>query len=138
MNINDPTVKLPSERSFGLLFTVVAFVIAASVYSKGLGFWALVCAIVGIGFLGVSLIRPKLLGPLNRIWYLFGLALGKIVSPVVLSVIFYLLISPVALVTRMFGRDELKLKIFREKTANTYWVNRTPPGPEPRSFENQF
>lgn len=61
--------------------------------------------------------------------------LGKIVSPIVLGIIFFLLISPVALVTRAFGRDALRLKAAE---TGSLWITRTPPGPDPESFKNQF
>jgi len=75
------------------------------------------------------------LAPLNRIWYEFGMLLGKVVSPIVLGMIFFLLITPISVMTRMCGRDELKIK---KKSLQSYWVDRLPPGPLPESFKNQF
>ena len=83
----------------------------------------------------LTLLAPQWLRPFNRAWFLLGELLGKIVSPIVLGVIFFLLITPVALVGRLLGRDELRLK---RKPVNSYWVDRTPPGPEADSFKNQF
>ena len=78
------------------------------------------------------MINPDLLGPFNKLWMLFGFMLGKIISPIVLGLLFFLVISPVALFCKMFGRDELRLK---GSTANSYWVDRRE---SQTSFTNQF
>ena len=134
----DQTQTLPSERSFGLLFTAVFALLAGyGWFFKG---WSqsvvlsFVGAALAFGLLG--LVAPKVLRPLNWLWFQLGQLLGKIVSPVVLGAIFFLLLTPVALVTRLFGRDELRLK--RKASHTTYWLDRAPPGPEPESFKNQF
>ena len=134
----DQTQTLPSERSFGLLFTAVFALLAGyGWFFKG---WSqsvvlsFVGAALAFGLLG--LVAPKVLRPLNWLWFQLGQLLGKIVSPVVLGAIFFLLLTPVALVTRLFGRDELRLK--RKASQTTYWLDRAPPGPEPESFKNQF
>ena len=129
---------LPSERSFGLLFAVVCAGLAA--YGWFLGGWgrlivsALVIGAVAFGFF--AFVFSKVLGPLNWLWYQLGQLLGKLVSPIVLGSIFFLLLTPVSLVTRMFGRDELRLK--KNKGQQSFWIERSPPGPEPTSFKNQF
>ena len=86
-------------------------------------------------FVLVAFWAPQILSPLNRLWFSLGLLLGKIVSPIVLGLIFFLLITPVSLVTRLFGRDELKIK---KRTVESYWVDRSPPGPPSESFKNQY
>lgn len=137
MNSNT-SPALPSERSFGLLFAAVCAGLAA--YGWFLGDWgrqivfALVIGAMAFGFL--AFVFSKVLRPLNWLWYQLGQLLGKIVSPIVLGVIFFLLLTPVSLVTRMFGRDELRLKKITGK--QSYWIERAPPGPEPTSFKNQF
>jgi hypothetical protein len=73
--------------------------------------------------------------PLNKLWFGLGILLGKIISPIVLGIMFFILITPVALATRAFGRDELKLK---KRNLNTYWVSRNPAGPAKDSFKNQY
>jgi hypothetical protein len=128
--------QLPSERRFGALFVVV-FALAAGYgayngWSHGL---LLGLAIASVGFGVATLIRPKMLRPLNLAWFKLGVLMGKIVSPIVLGIIFYLLITPVGLVGRLFGRDELKLKRGAEKS---YWIKRDPPGPSGESFKNQY
>ena len=78
---------------------------------------------------------PKVLRPLNRVWYELGVLLGKVISPIVLGVMFFVLITPIAVITRIFGRDELKIK---KLFVQSYWVDRLPPGPPSDSFKNQF
>lgn len=100
--------------------------------------WNLVAGIavvVAVSFAFATLIAPKTLTSLNRLWFSIGLLLGKIVSPVVLGIIFFLLISPISIVLRLFGRDELKLK---QRNLDSYWVVRTPSGPSADSFKNQY
>ena len=129
---------LPSERSFGLLFGAVFVLLAA--YGWFFKSWS---SVVELSLLGVALafvllgfVAPKILSPLNWLWFQLGQLLGKIVSPIVLGAIFFLLLTPVSLVTRLFGRDELRLK--RKASQTSYWLDRAPPGPAPESFKNQF
>jgi hypothetical protein len=134
----DRTQTLPSERSFGLLFAVVFALLGA--YGWFFQNWSLLVVLslvaVALAFVLLGFVAPKVLGPLNWLWFQLGLLLGKIVSPIVLGAIFFLMLTPVSLVTRLFGRDELRLK--RKATQTTYWLDRAPPGPEPESFKNQF
>jgi hypothetical protein len=128
--------KLPSERSFGLLFT--AIFLGKSALNCYRHASLIVCSawLAGGITLGVlTLFAPARLAPLNRAWYHLGQLLGRIVSPLVLGIIFFVVLTPVAVVTRLFGRDELRLK--RNQSAS-YWIDRTPPGPAPDSFNNQF
>ncbi len=134
----DQTQPLPSERSFGLLFGVVFALLAAyGWFFKG---WSSVVVIsfvaVAVAFVLLGFVAPKVLAPLNWLWFQLGQVLGKIVSPLVLGAIFFLMLTPVSLVTRLFGRDELRLK--RKASQTSYWLDRAPPGPEPESFKNQF
>ena len=91
--------------------------------------------VVAVLFAGVTLLAPQALTRLNRLWYDLGMLLGKITSPVVLGVIFFVLITPVALALRLFGRDYLKM---RKRSVESYWVDRSPPGPPSDSFKNQY
>jgi Saxitoxin biosynthesis operon protein SxtJ len=127
---------LPSERKFGVLFTFVFGLLAAY------GAWkAWSSAVVGAGvalsvLLGLAtLIKPTVLAPLNRAWFALGLLLGRIVSPIVLGVMFFGLITPMAVVARLFGRDELRLK---PRQASSYWRDRLDATPATESFKNQF
>ncbi len=134
----DHTQALPSERSFGLLFGVVFTLLAA--YGWFLNGWSSVVVLslvaVAAAFVLLGFVAPKVLAPLNWLWFQLGQLLGKIVSPLVLGAIFFLMLTPVSLLTRLFGRDELRLK--RKASQTSYWLERAPPGPEPESFKNQF
>lgn len=126
----------PSSRHFGFL-VAAAFVFLAiySFYrdanSTIIYGWLFIGVFVGI----VGLVAPKLLTPFNSAWMWLGNQMGKIVAPLVLGFIFFLLISPIALLTRFFGRDELRLCSMKK---HSYWVDRVPPGPTGDSFKNQF
>lgn len=100
-------------------------------------------SIVGIGALGVSalfcilvLIAPGVLKGPNRLWFRFGLLLHKIINPLVLGLMFFLIITPVALVMRLLDKDPLRLRLDSE--VKSYWIYRDPPGPEPKSMSRQF
>ena len=130
------TSSPPSERSFGLLFTVVFAGLAGYAVYKGWQreaaiAWGAASALTA----AVTLFVPRLLAPFNRAWYLLGELLGRIVSPIVMGVIFFGLITPVALFGRLRGRDELRM---RRRTVSTHWTDRDPPGPAADSFKNQF
>ena len=134
---HQPTHELPSERSFGYLFGAILFI--AAVYSLYKGYSQPVVAglfVLGAIFLATSVIGPALLSPLNKAWFKLGILLGKIVSPIVLGVMFFLLITPIALLLRIRGRDVLGLR--RKKDVASYWVVRGAAEPSAASFENQF
>jgi predicted membrane protein len=94
-------------------------------------FWALAIAVI---FLLITAFADNVLAPLNRLWAKFGFLLHLIVSPLTLGVIFFLVVMPIGLLMRLFGKDFLHVNI--DKSATTYWVERTPVDPE--SFKNQF
>lgn len=128
--------QLPSNRKFGFLFSIIFF--AASAYSFFYhGFQLKVYAGIAIGvfFLVASINNSKLLTPLNKCWFNLGLILGNIVSPLVLGFIFFLLITPIAITSRLFGRDELKLK---RPESTTYWASPVGSNSDPDMFKNQF
>lgn len=128
--------QLPSDRSFGLLFTTVFAVVAAWTGWKGNALWTYFAIASGI-FLLLSLTRPQTLHALNVLWMRFGALLNKVVSPIVLGVIYFGLVTPIALLFKVRGRDALHRKFDRELAS--YWVKRDPPGPDgPSSFPRQF
>jgi hypothetical protein len=104
-------------------------------------FWrghALPAAILGLLIVALSLLTvaaPDVLTPANRAWMRFGALLGRIVSPLVLGLMFFLTITPVAVITRAFGRDPLRLK---RRAVQSYWLERSPPGPAPGSLNRQY
>ncbi len=127
-------IELPSNRKFGVFFTIVFAVAAAYSYYSANVTLAYVFITAASIFLLVTLIKSDALIPLNKLWMRFGLLLGMIVSPIVLGVIFFGLFTPYALVMRLTGRDELRLKL-DEKTS--HWIIRYDPITS-ESFKHQF
>jgi len=128
-------VKASSNRAFGWVFVAVFLIIALwpLVFGGTLRWWSLiVSALVAL----VTVAAPSLLTVPNRLWLRFGLLLHRIVSPVVLGIMFYLVVMPMGLLMRAFGKDFLRLR--RDDFAESYWIKRDPPGPEPASMSNQF
>ncbi len=124
-----------SDRAFGLVFAAVFLVVALYplLDSGGARAWSLG---VSASFLLIAIVAPRLLAPLNRAWFRFGLLLHAIVSPVALGIIFFLVVTPMGLLARLFGKVPLALDF--EPSKESYWVRRTPPGPAPDSLDNQF
>lgn len=132
----DTSNRFPSNRNFGFLFAGVFALLSAyaayqgSAPSKVYG-WLIAGVVVGL----IAVAAPNLLTPFNKAWMKLGDLMGKVVSPLVLGVIFFVLITPIALIGRLLGRDELRLK---KANVNSYWIDRAPPGPVGESFKNQF
>ena len=127
--------KAGTERSFGIVFAVVFSVIGLWPLLDGepLRAWAMVLV---VGFLAAGFFAPKLLRPLNRVWFLFGMALHKVVNPLVMGFLFFLTVTPMALILRALGKDPLHRKF--DPGAESYWIERRPPGPAPESMRQQF
>jgi len=127
-------VDAGSDRGFGLVFSAVFAVISLWPLIGGgdVRIWALVIAAL---FLAAALIRPNILRPLNRAWFRFGLVLGRIVSPIVMAVIFCVVITPTALIMCAFGKDLLRLKF--DPDAESYWIRRADDHPM-GSMKDQF
>jgi hypothetical protein len=130
------TPQLPSNKKFGLLFLCICFSFFLYAYSKNearltIGLLLLLSSF----FLITSFFYQTLLTPLNKAWFMLGLALGKVVSPIVLGIIFFGLITPIALIARLMGRDELKL---RRPKKSTYWSEPISSSSDVDSFKNQF
>lgn len=130
-----PDTLLPTNRKFGIFFSTVFFAIAIYSYWKIWVEVSIAALILAILFAFLSIIATQLLTPLNRLWYQLGISLGKIVSPVILGIIFFVMITPISLITRAFGRDELKIK---KRYVKSYWVDRSPSRPLTDSFKNQY
>lgn len=130
----DHEVKLGSNRSFGLVFCAAFTLIALLPLISGhpVRWWSLVVAAV---FLLVALAAPAVLAPLNRLWAKVGLLLSKIVNPVIMALLFFVVITPIGLIMRALGKDPLRLKTTGE---TSYWIVRTPPGPKPETMKDQF
>ena len=127
-------IELPSNRKFGFFFTFVFAVAAAYFYYSANVSWAYVFSVAAMIFLLLTLIKSYALLPLNKLWMRFGLLLGMIVSPIVLGVIFFGLFTPIAILMRLSGRDELRLK-FAQKAS--HWISREEPI-KSESFKHQF
>jgi hypothetical protein len=124
-----------SDRSFGFVMAG-AFGLLSALNAWHAGrIWPWMAALA-VAFLVAALLRPAVLGPLNRIWLKFGLLLHKIVNPVVMALLFYGTVLPTGLIARAMGKDLLRLQ--REPDAESYWIVRTPPGPVPESMKDQF
>jgi len=131
----DEVVKGSSDRAFGVVFTILFLVIglAPLIGSSPVRIWSLILAAV---ILSIALIRPVLLAPFNRAWMKFGLLLHKITNPIIMGLIFFLAVTPTALIMRALGKDPLRRKL--DPSAKSYWIDRDPPGPEPDSMKQQF
>ena len=127
-------IELPSNRKFGFFFTFVFALAAAYFYNSDIMTWAYLFSATSLIFLVITLVKDELLLPLNKLWMRFGLLLGIIVSPIVLGVIFFGLFTPIAMLMRLSGRDELKLKFSRKAS---HWISRSEPI-KSGSFKNQF
>lgn len=135
-DLNRPQhVEGPSNRSFGLVFAAVFCIVALMplLHGGGARTWALVIA---AAFAVTSFAAPAMLAMPNRLWTGLGLLLGKIVSPVVIAILFYGVFTPLGLLMRVLGKDSLKLRL--DRAATSYWVPRVPPGPRPDSMTEQF
>ena len=131
----DETLRGSTDRAFGLIFAAVFSAIAGwPLLSGGTPhWWALVLALV---FGMVAFVHPALLAPLNRLWLRFGLLLNKITSPVIMGLLFYGVMTPYAYILRWLGKDLLRLRF--DPSAESYWIERKPPGPAPETIKRQF
>ena len=124
-------IKIGSNKSFGVVFFLVFLLISLYplINDGNLRIWSFVISIIFL-ILGVS--NSKILSPLNKIWFKFGLLLGKIISPVVMGIIFFIVVTPTGLILRLFQKDVLNLKF---NNNNTYWIEKS--GPKSK-MKNQF
>ena len=124
-------IKVGSNRSFGIVFFIVFFLIATyPLLSEGdLRLWSLFISII---FLILGILNSKILSPLNKIWFKFGIFLGKIVSPLVMGLIFYVVVTPIGILMRFLNKDLLNLKFNKN---STYWIEKN--GPKSK-MKNQF
>lgn len=124
-----------SDRAFGLVFAGFFTLLSALAWwraSPFLPYWLAMAAV----FAAAALFAPQILRPLNLLWFQFGLLLNAMISPVVLCILFYLVITPAGLLMRLFGARPLHLK--SDPGAESYWIPRGPPGPDAGSMKNQF
>jgi len=131
----EPEAEGSSDRSFGLVFTAFAALVALwpLIHKRPFRPWALY---VSAAFLLVSLALPAVLHPLNILWTKFGRLLAKITNPIITGIMFFGIFTPAALVLRLLGKDLLRLKY--DRNATTYWIPRDPAGLASESMRNQF
>ena len=124
-------IKIGSNRSLGIVFSIVFLLISIYplLYGENLRYWSLIISLI---FLILGFLNSRLLTPLNKIWFKFGILLGRIISPFVMGIIFFLVVTPIGLLMRIFKKDLLKLKFNSNKS---YWIEKT--GPKSK-MKNQF
>ena len=112
--------KISSNRSFGILFSIVFAIIAfwPTINGNPLRLWSIPISVI---FLVLGLLNSKLLNPLNKVWVKFGELLGRIIAPVVMAIIYFIIVTPIGLFMRLIGKDLLNIKFSK---ANTYWIKR--------------
>ena len=121
----------PSNKNFGIVFFIVFLLVAfyPLTFNGEIKIWSLLISLI---FLLLGIINSKILTPLNKTWYKFGIILGKIVSPIIMGIIFFLVVTPIGLIMRVFKKDILNLKYNNDKT---YWVKKNG---QKSKMKNQF
>ena len=124
-------IKISSNRSFGIVFFIVFLLIALYPlsYSGEIRVWSVIISLI---FLVLGLLNSKILTTLNKLWFKFGIFLGKIISPLIMGAIFFLVVTPIGLIMRILGKDLLNLKY---NTNRSYWIEKN--GPKSK-MKNQF
>ena len=125
-------LKMPTNRNFGIVFCILFALIGLwpLLNSENLRYWSIIISLI---FLILGLLNSRILNPLNYIWYKFGLFLGGIVSPLIMGLIFFLVVTPIGLIMKVLGKDLLRLKY--NKKDNTYWIEKNGPTSK---MKNQF
>ena len=129
--MEEKKIKIGSNRSFGIVFSIVFLIIALYplLNSDGIRIWSI---ILSSTFFIFGLLNSNILSPLNRIWFKFGIILGRIVSPIVMGLVFFLVVTPTSLILRLFKKDNLNLK---KNDNRTYWIDKSD---KKSKMKNQF
>ena len=124
-------IKVGSNKSFGIVFFVVFLIIGLYplINEDNVRIWSIIISII---FLILGLINSQILTPLNILWFKFGMLLGKFVSPIVMGLVFFLVVTPTGLIMKLFNKDLLKL---RKNKNRSYWIKRSETKSE---MKNQF
>ena len=124
-------IKVGSNKSFGIVFFIFFLIVALYplVNEESIRIWAVILSVI---FLILGLINSQALTPLNILWFKFGILLGKIISPIVMGLVFFLVVTPTGIIMRLLKKDLLKLK---KNKLNTYWINRSESKSD---MKNQF
>ena len=120
--MNSKNIKISSNRSFGIVFFL--FFLIVSIFplfkDEDIRIWAVIVAII---FLILGLLNSSVLSPLNKIWFKFGILLGNFISPIIMGLVFFTVLTPTAFIMRAFGKDLLNLKKNNKKS---YWIEKSP------------
>ena len=129
MKNND--IKIGSNKSFGIVFFIVFLIIALYPMLKGqdLRLWSLIISFI---FLILGMINSSILTPLNKIWFKFGILLGNIISPIVMAIVFFVVVTPTGIIMKILRKDLIGLK---KNNKNTYWIEKKS---KMTSMKNQF
>ena len=116
-------IKISSNKSFGIVFFVIFLLISVYplIYDENIRIWSLIISII---FLFLGIINSRILTPFNHIWFKFGLVLGRFISPLIMGLVFFLVVTPIGLLMRVFKKDLLNLKFDKN---DTYWINKQEP-----------
>ena len=117
--MKEKSIKINSNKSFGIVFFIVFFIVSIfPLLSEGnIRIWSIIVAII---FLVLGLLNSKILTPLNRIWFRFGILLGSLVSPIVMSIVFFGVVTPISFMMKLFNKNLLTLK---KDNKSSYWIN---------------
>ena len=117
-------IKITSNRNFGLVFFIIFLIFGLWPITNGeeIRIWLILMAFI---FLILGIIESKLLSPLNRLWFKFGIMLGGIVAPIVMAAIFFIIVTPIGIFMSIIGKDILNKK--HDKKKKTYWIKRIKP-----------
>ena len=129
MKNND--TKIGSNKSFGIVFFIVFLIIALYPMLKGqdLRLWSLIISLI---FLILGIVNSTVLTPLNKIWFKFGILLGNIISPIVMAIVFFVVVTPTGIIMKILRKDLIGLK---KNNKNTYWIEKKA---KMTSMKNQF
>lgn len=133
-NVSRRSVEIGSNRSFGVVMGVVCLVLSGLGFWVGSAYWPIWTGAAAV-FGSLALLWPRLLSPLNRVWFWFGLALHKVVNPLVMGALFFVVITPIGLLMRLAGNRPLGLRF--EPDTSSYWVTRgsaLQPGPMTKQY----
>lgn len=131
---NTKNLKLPSNRKFGYFFSIIFLIASAYFYIKEINIAFYAFLILSTVFFIITFFNADILRPLNNLWMKFGLILGMIVSPIVMGIIFFFIFTPIGILMRLFGRDELSIRL---KNNSSYW-NKRDNNIHSNSFRRQF
>lgn len=129
------TLKSSTDRAFGIVIAIFFALVGGwpLIFGGTVRWWAIgICG----AFVVCALLFPRVLNPLNKLWTQFGLLLHKVMNPILLGIIFFLVVTPMGVLMRLAGKDPLRLK--PQSDTSTYWIERSPPGPDPDTMKNQF